>query len=81
MQNNILEYLEHTVKKVPNKIAYANEKVGITFKEVYDKGRAIGTFLNNQGFYKQPIAIFMTKHPNAVVAFLVPYIKATSMYL
>ena len=69
MQNNVLEYLEHTVKRLPDKIAYANKEVGITFKEVYDQGRAIGTFLNKRGFYKQPIAIFMPKHPKTIVAF------------
>jgi amino acid adenylation domain-containing protein len=69
MQNNVLEYLEHTVKRVPNKIAYANDQIGITFQEVYNQGRAIGTFLNNQGIYKQPVVVFMNKHPKAIVAF------------
>lgn len=69
MQNNVLEYLEHTVKRVPDKVAYANDKVGITFQEVYDQGRAIGTFLNRQGIYKQPVVVFMKKHPKAIVAF------------
>ena len=69
MQNNVLEYLEHTVKRVPNKIAYANDKTGITFQEVYDQGRAIGTFLNKQGIYKQPVVVFMHKHPKAIVGF------------
>ncbi|MGB4499966.1 MAG: AMP-binding protein [Natronincolaceae bacterium] len=69
MQNNVLEYLEHTVKRLPNKIAYANEETGITFREVYDQGKAIGTFLNKQGHYKQPIVVFMARHPKAIVAF------------
>ena len=69
MQNNILEYLEHTVKRFPNKIAYANGEEGVTFKEVYDRGRAIGTFLNKQGLCKQPIIVFMARHPRAIVAF------------
>ena len=69
MRNNVLEYLEHTVKRLPDKIAYANEKEGIIFKEVYDGGKAIGTFLNKQGFYKQPIIVFMDRHPRAIVAF------------
>ncbi|MFP4698536.1 MAG: AMP-binding protein [Eubacteriales bacterium] len=69
MQNNILEYLEHTVDRVPNKIAYANEEIGITFQEVYNQGRAIGTFLNKKGIYKEPIVVFMKRHPNTVVAF------------
>jgi D-alanine--poly(phosphoribitol) ligase subunit 1 len=69
MQNNVLEYLEHTVKRVPDKIAYANDKMGMTFQEVYDQSRAIGTFLSKQGIYKQPVVVFMNKHPKAIVAF------------
>lgn len=69
MQNNVLEYLEQTVKRLPNKVAYANDKMGITFQEVYEQGRAIGTFLNKQGIYKQPVVVFMNKHPKAIAAF------------
>jgi len=69
MQNNVLEYLESTVKRFPDKIAFANEKTGITFKEVYDQGRAVGTFLYKQGIYKQPVVVFMKKHPKAIAAF------------
>lgn len=69
MQRNVLEYLEHTVTKVPDKIAYANEEVGITFQEVYDQARAIGTYLNQQGHSKEPIVVFMGKHPRTIVTF------------
>jgi len=69
MQRNILEYLEYTVQRVPNKIAYANEVTGISFQEVHDSARAIGTFLNELGLYKEPIVVFMGKHPKAIVTF------------
>jgi amino acid adenylation domain-containing protein len=69
MQINVLEYLESTVKRVPDKIAYADDKMGITFQEVYNQGKAVGTFLNKQGIYKQPVVVFMSKSPKAVVAF------------
>ncbi|MFA6939619.1 MAG: AMP-binding protein [Clostridiaceae bacterium] len=70
MQSNVLEYLESTVKRVPDKIAFANEKEGITFNQLYNRGRAIGTFLYKKGIYKQPVVVFMKKHPNTVSAFL-----------
>lgn len=69
MQYNVLEYLESTVKRVPDKIAFANEQMGITFQQVFDNGRAIGSFLSKHGIYKQPVVVFMTKHPNAIAAF------------
>ena len=70
MQNNILEYLEQTVQRVPEKVAYTNGKDDMTFQEVFDSARSIGSFLHQQGIYKQPVVVFMNKHPKAIVAFL-----------
>ncbi len=69
MQRNVLEYLEQIVTRVPEKIAYADEASGITFEEVYKNSRAIGTFLNMKGHRKEPIVVFMGKHPRTIVSF------------
>src|SRR5690554_6714016 len=69
MLNNVLEYLEHTVERIPQKAAYADDRTSLTFQEVYDQSRAIGTYLNNQGIYKQPVVVFMEKTPKAIAAF------------
>jgi amino acid adenylation domain-containing protein len=69
MQRNVLEYLEQTVNRVPEKTAYANEDTNVTFREVYDRSRAIGTFLKEQGYTKEPIVVFMGKHPRTIVTF------------
>lgn len=69
MQTNVLDYLEQTVVRVPDKVAYANEQDHLTFKEVYDRARAIGSYIGNTGLYKQPIVVYMKKHPNAISAF------------
>ncbi|WP_434310054.1 amino acid adenylation domain-containing protein [Hominifimenecus sp. rT4P-3] len=68
-QTNILEYLERTVPRVPDKVAYANESMGLTFSEVYHRARAIGSFLGRHGLYREPVVVFMQKHPNMVVSF------------
>ena len=39
MQTNVLEYLENIVDKVPDKVAYADEKDELTFRQVYDRRR------------------------------------------
>lgn len=70
MENNVLSYLDDIVKKVPEKIAYANERKGYTFRQVYEQSRAIGTFLYSNGLYKKPIVIFMEKDPRTIIAFL-----------
>lgn len=68
-QTNVLEYLEHTVKRLPDKVAYANESEGLTFAEVYHDSRAIGSYLNSKGYYSEPVVVFMKKHPKAIAAF------------
>ena len=69
MQTNILEYLEHTVRQKPDKMAFTNGEVGLTFQEVSNQARAIGSFLHREGFYKQPVVVFMQKQPRTLAAF------------
>jgi amino acid adenylation domain-containing protein len=68
-QTNVLEYLEKTVVRVPDKIAYANEEMGLTFAEVSHDARAIGSYLHRQGYYNEPVVVFMKKHPKTITAF------------
>lgn len=72
MQNHILDYLNETVKRVPDKLAFGGVKPedGVTFRQVNDDSRAIGSFLAAQGFSREPVVVFMNRHPHAVVAFL-----------
>ncbi len=69
MQRNVLEYLEQIMDQVPDKIAYANEKMGYSFRQVYDYSRAIGTYLAEKNLCKEPVVVFMGKHPAEIVAF------------
>ncbi len=69
MQRNVMEYLEQIVDQVPDKIAYANEETKVTFREVYERSRAIGSFLHREGYQKEPIVVFMGKHPGTIVTF------------
>ena len=69
MQKNILEYLESTVKVCPDKLAFSTGKEGMTFREIYAHSRSIGSFLADNGFYGEPIAIIMDKHPRTLTAF------------
>lgn len=70
MENNVLSYLDETVKRVPDKTAFANEKEEYTFREVYEQSRSIGTFLHSEGCLRQPVVVFMEKHPRTIIAFL-----------
>ena len=69
MQKHILDYLTDIVKVKPDKLAFSNGEEGLTFREVYDQSRAVGTFLAEKGAYNQPVVVFMNKHPKEVTAF------------
>ncbi|MGM9683885.1 MAG: amino acid adenylation domain-containing protein [Eubacteriales bacterium] len=69
MQTNILEYLENTAARVPQKLAFSTGSEGMSFSEVYEKARAAGSYICNRGIYREPVVIFMDKHPKTVTAF------------
>ena len=68
-QTNVLEYLEKTVTRVPDKLAFSNGEEGLTFAEVYHDSRAIGSYLASKGYYGEPVVVFMRKHPTTLTAF------------
>ena len=69
MQRNVLEYLEATAPRLPDKIAFSNGTDSLTFGEVSRAARGIGTFLAQNGFRREPVVVFMEKHPRSVAAF------------
>lgn len=69
MQNHVLDYLTETVQRAPEKTAYSNGTESLDFREVYEQSRAVGTYLHQNGIYKEPVVVFMKKHPKTVAAF------------
>ncbi|MDD5017832.1 MAG: amino acid adenylation domain-containing protein [Eubacteriales bacterium] len=67
---NVLEYLDHTAADYPQKTAFADENTALTFGELHDGARAIGSFLCGHGIYKKPVVVFMPKSPQTILAFL-----------
>ena len=69
MHNNVLNYLNNIVGKCPDKIAYSDGQISLTFREVYDNARSIGSHLYSMGVYKKPVVIYMNKSPREIAAF------------
>lgn len=67
---NILEYLEHTYGRVPDKCAFGSEEYNLTFRQVYEEAVNVGTALLQAGIYKKPVVVFMRKQPKSITAFL-----------
>lgn len=69
MQRNVLEYLEETVRVKPDKLAFADESLQLTFEQFYRGARAIGSGLARRGIHKEAVLIYMEKSPAAIQAF------------
>ena len=70
MKTNILEFLEETTLKYPEKTAFSNGEYGITFSEFTERAKNVGTFLAGKGYYNEPVVVFMGKHPDTINAFM-----------
>ncbi|MDR2569376.1 MAG: amino acid adenylation domain-containing protein [Oscillospiraceae bacterium] len=70
MQINVLEYLENTIKTHPDKIAFTDGKYVLSFLQISDRAKAIGTFLGSKGLRNKPIAVCMKKSPDNFAALL-----------
>ncbi len=69
MQTNILEYLEATAPRVPNKVAYSDGSYDMRFAELFLASRAIGSALCQKGYRKEAIPVLMKKHPTEIATF------------
>ena len=70
MQRLVLNYLNETVNKCPDKIAYSDGTTSMTFMDVYLHSRSIGSYLAGRGIRRRPIVVFMDKSPEEVTTFL-----------
>lgn len=61
MVTNVLEYLELSAEKYPEKIAFAGEKDGYTFKQTMDYAQSIGSCIAKLAKRGQAVAVFMDK--------------------
>ncbi len=67
---NILQYLEMTVAKCPYKLSFSDGESGLSFAQLYNKARAVGSFLSARGYYGEPIVVICEKKPDTIAAFM-----------
>jgi len=67
---NILEYLENTVQRFPDKPAFSDDNTTLTFREIHARAQAVGSFLLGKGYTKRPVAVYMGKRPETIAAFM-----------
>lgn len=69
---NVLKYLEDSEKRYPSRIAFAEEQKNITYSELADTARRIGTFITREthGARREPIVVFVDRNVESLVMFM-----------
>lgn len=70
MKTNILEYLEDSSKRFPDKTAFADEHGSCTFRELEMTARRLGTALAKYFVPRNPVPVFMEKSVETIGVFM-----------
>ncbi|MGI6019245.1 MAG: amino acid adenylation domain-containing protein [Marvinbryantia sp.] len=70
MITNILDYLERSAERFPDKIAFGDTKREITYRQLVCEAKAIGTLFASYGFRKKPIVVVTDHTVECLVTFL-----------
>ncbi|MBP5305530.1 MAG: AMP-binding protein, partial [Lachnospiraceae bacterium] len=69
MLKNVLEYLENIIKVCPEKTAFEGKDGRLSFLDLYERSRIIGSVLADKEVLGKPVALLLKKSPMAVAAF------------
>lgn len=69
---SILDYIENSKKKVPNKVVFAEEEKSVTYSELVDYGQRIGTAIleATDNATRQPIVVYVDRNIESLVSFI-----------
>ena len=67
---NVLEWLEKSAEKYGDKTLYSNLDYSMTFKEVSDTAKSVGTSIIKKNLPAGPIAVIMDKEPKMIASYL-----------
>ena len=71
MMINVLEYLEETAKRLPNKPAFVSAKAQYTYAELETVAKSVGTAIVRQSPHRnEPVAVYLEKDARAIAAFM-----------
>ena len=69
MYRIVTDYIDETVLKYPNKVAFVDENKSITFLQLQRSAKKIATTIIELGLWKEPICIFLDKSVEVICAF------------
>lgn len=69
MITNVLDYLDASAARFPDKIAFGDDKTTLTFAQLRELARRGGSYLAARIGANQPVAVFMEKTPECLAVF------------
>jgi len=71
MQMNVLDYLDNSVKKYPNKVAFVDDNNKYTFRQFDNLTKRIATGISkNFSFINKPIIVLVDRSVNSLICFM-----------
>lgn len=67
---NVLEYLENSADRFPDKTAAKDEKVSCTYRELVKRAKEIGSLIAKETAVRKPVVCFMEKSVTALQCFM-----------
>lgn len=69
---NVLQYLEASAKRVPNKTVFSDEQKSVTFAQLQEQSQRIGSCLihKTNGTRRRPVVIFVDRNVDSLIAFM-----------
>lgn len=65
----VVDYLEKTEKKFPNKIAFLCEDKKISYRDFLESSKSVGSFLAKKINLQEPIVVFLEKSIETLISF------------
>ncbi|NRT70274.1 amino acid adenylation domain-containing protein [Clostridium beijerinckii] len=70
MEKSILSYLESSERKFPNKVAFSDGKYELTYHELVEAAKSIGSFLIENIGMRKAVVVYMEKGSRNISAFM-----------
>lgn len=77
---SIIEYLERSAERFPDKVAFADENDTCTFQELKERARSVGSFLAEKGCHCKPVPVVMEKSVTTI-AMMMGIVYAGGFYV
>lgn len=70
MEKSILAYLENSEQTFPNKVAFSDNQYELTYSELADSARSIGSYLIEKISTHKAVVVYMEKNSRNIAVFM-----------